>query len=597
MNVYEQDNLGVEVHYLKATPLAASEPPLTPFQPGTTVLPKGSVHVEGGKPLPCDIRLDRDLAIALRDGTVIYGDVYRPTGDEQVPVILVWTPYGKSGGWWNKNMYPTTFGVDPKDLSGLQAFEAPDPAYWCDHGYAIAVVDVRGTGRSGGDLLVWGSAGGRDVYDTVEWLAEQEWCSGKVGMNGNSQLAIMQWFGAAERPPHLAAIAPWEALSDMYRDNAVRGGIPDMDFHNRDILAFLYGENRFEDAAAMLEDYPLMNGYWADKRARIEQIDVPAYVVASWTNSLHTRGTLAAFRGIASTDKWLRVSNELEWVDIADPDNVADLNRFFDRYLKDIDNGWEDTPRVRLSVLDPGGTDQVGRPENEWPLARQEWRTLHLDAADGTLSDKPPTQEAIARYQGNDSTSSVTFTLSFDEDTEITGHLNLHLWVEAEAAEDMDLFAAVYKTDSDGNRLYHYEVRGEEARAAVRAMAEGSHMPAGITYSGPNGRLRVSHRAKDPERSTPAEPYLTHAEEQLLTPGECVPVELALWPTSLLVHPGEHLVVEIAGHPVGDIALPPLPGGNPDIRTRNKGAHLIRTGGTYDSHLLLPVVPPADVHH
>jgi predicted acyl esterase len=593
MDVHQQDNLGVEIIYRPANPLDAPGALVPPLQPGTTVLPKGSVHAEGGMPLPCDIRLDRDLAVPLRDGTVLYGDVYRPTGDEQVPVILVLTPYGKFEGWWNKNMYATNFGVPPGDLSGLQVFESVDPAYWCDHGYAVAVVDSRGTARSQGDMLWWGRAGGRDVYDVVEWLAEQAWSSGKVAMSGNSQLAILQYFGAAERPPHLAAIAPWEGVLDMYREDLSRGGIPDTKFHSKDVVATLYGENRFEDPAAMLAEHPLMNAYWAEKRARLEQIDVPAYIVVDFAHPIHAHGTLQVFREISSCDKWLRVSNEFEWIDIADRDNIADLRRFFDRFLKGLDNGWEDTPRVRLSVLDPGGTDQVGRPENEWPLARQDWRTLYLDPAQGALSEQLPEQEAVARYQGDDPTSSVTFILPFDEDTEITGYLNLHLWVEAETAEDMDLFAAVYKTDSQGRRLHHVAVRSPEFRAAILSLETDGRLPAGFGYEGPSGRLRVSHRALDPERSTPSEPYLTHTEEQLLAPGECVPVELALWPTSLLVHAGERLVVEIAGHPVGNVSVPPLPGPDQDVATRNKGVHLIRTGGAYDSHLLLPVIPPA----
>jgi predicted acyl esterase len=70
-----------------------------------------------------------------------------------------------------------------------------------------------------------------------------------------------------------------------------------------------------------------------------------------------------------------------------------------------------------------------------------------------------------------------------------------------------------------------------------------------------------------------------------------VPVELSLWPTSMLLHAGERVVVEIAGHPVGPLAFQTLPGGHLTIPTRNRGKHRIRTGGRYDSHLLLPVVP------
>ncbi|MEU3788023.1 CocE/NonD family hydrolase [Streptomyces sp900129855] len=591
MDVHKQDDLGVEVIFRPANPLDTPGALVPPLQPGSTVLPKGSVHTDGGMPLPCDIRLDRDLAITLRDGTLIYGDVYRPTGHGEVPVILIWTPYGKFEGWWNKNMYATNFGVPAEDLSGLQAFEALDPAYWCHHGYAIAVVDVRGSQHSGGDMLWWGRAGGRDIYDTIEWLAAQDWCTGKVAMSGNSQLGILQLFAAAEQPPHLAAIAPWEGLSDMYRDDLNRGGIPDTKFHREDVVATLYGQNRFEDPAAMLGRYPLMNAYWADKRARLDQIHVPAYIVASWAHPLHSRGTLAAFREISSTDKWLRVSNELEWVDIADRDNIADMRRFFDHFLKGADNGWETTPRVRLSVVDPGGTDVVNRPETEWPLARQEWRTLYLDPADGALSDRPLPQESMARYQSDDPNSSVKFALAFDEDTEVTGYLNVHLWVEAEESDDLDLFAALYKTDAEGNRLHHIEVRSPEMRAVIAGLETDGRLPAGFGYEGPSGKLRVSRRALAPERSTPSEPYLAHTEEQLIKPGQCVPVELAIWPTSLIVHAGERLVLEIAGHPVGNVSVPPLPGPDQNVATRNKGAHLIRTGGAYDSHLLLPVVP------
>ena len=78
--------------------------------------------------------------------------------------------------------------------------------------------------------MLWDRQEGRDCYDVVEWLTEQEWCSGKVGMSGTSYLAVAQWFTAAEQPPHLAAINPWEGVSDVYRDLVMRGGIPDTGF-------------------------------------------------------------------------------------------------------------------------------------------------------------------------------------------------------------------------------------------------------------------------------------------------------------------------------------------------------------------------------
>ena len=162
--------------------------------------------------LPCDIIVERDVEVPMRDGVKIYIDVYRPQGDAKVPAIIAWSPYGKKGGFQTLDQLPMRAGVPVKILSDLQAWEAPDPAYWCDQGYAVVNVDARGAYMSEGDIHFWGSQEGRDGHDTIEWLASRDWCNGKVGLTGNSWLAIVQWFIAATRPPHLAAIAPWEGF-------------------------------------------------------------------------------------------------------------------------------------------------------------------------------------------------------------------------------------------------------------------------------------------------------------------------------------------------------------------------------------------------
>jgi len=147
--------------------------------------------------------------VRLRDGVTIYVDVFRPVGAEKVPVIIAWSPYGKSEG-----TAPSVTGIfdliglDNGVVSGLAKFEGPDPAYWCAQGYAVCNPDARGVGESDGDSVVWDRQEGQDCHDLIEWLAEQDWCTGKVAMSGTSYLAVSQWFTAAERPPHLAAINP-----------------------------------------------------------------------------------------------------------------------------------------------------------------------------------------------------------------------------------------------------------------------------------------------------------------------------------------------------------------------------------------------------
>ncbi|MFF2486170.1 CocE/NonD family hydrolase [Microbacterium sp. NPDC058062] len=574
-----------------ANPLDVSQPPIPPREPQTRVLAAGSVHGDGAFPLPCDIIMHADADIPTRSG-LLRADIFRPVTDETVPAIVAYTPYGKRGGRWSQLRNATMVGVPAGDLSFLQAFEAPDPGYWCDQGYAIVVVDAAGTGHSEGDEYFVGSASARNVYDVIEWLAEQSWCSGKVGMGGSSYLGMIQWATAAEKPPHLAAIAPWEGTSDPYRELMVRGGIPDGGFWQRSIQDFVVGQSRTENMRAGVELHPFFDEYWQDKRARFEEITIPAYVLASWTSPIHTRGTLQAFRELGSSEKWLRVHDNQEWIELVDKNSVEDLRRFFDRYLKGIPNGWEDTPRVRLSVLDPGGSDEVGRPEQEWPLERQQWYRLWLDASSHALLSELPSEESVASYRSDDAHDSVTFSVTADEDLEITGYLNLHVWVEADTADDLDLFVALYKESVDGRRLHHIVVRDPSLRRWIESQEVDGKMPATWSYTGPLGRLRVSHRELDALGSTPSEPALAHRSEARIAPGTCVPVEIGLWPTAMKVNAGERLVIEVAGHPVGPLGgSNSLPGGDIDVPTRNRGLHRIRTGGGYDSHLLLPLIP------
>jgi uncharacterized protein len=107
-------------------------------------------------------------------------------------------------------MFPNRFGIRRSVVSGLQSREGNDPANWCAHGYAVVQVDARGAFDSEGDIQYLGSAEGRDGHDAVEAIAALAWCSGKVGLAGNSWLAMSQWRTASEQPPHLAAIALWE---------------------------------------------------------------------------------------------------------------------------------------------------------------------------------------------------------------------------------------------------------------------------------------------------------------------------------------------------------------------------------------------------
>jgi hypothetical protein len=568
ISIREQPIYGVPesmpVRFQKTPPTEQSAYP--GFAPGTTVHKAGSVLLEGRHPLPVDVREDRDVAVTLRDGTTIYVDVFRPTSDGPVPAILAWSPYGKRGGKLNLDLFghPTRMDVPIEWEDGLNKFEGVNPSYWVSHGYAVVNSDSRGVFRSEGDLQFFGAQDALDEYDTIEWIAEQSWSTGKVALTGNSFLAIAQWFVAALRPPHLVAIAPWEGSSDIYRDSALRGGIPDVNFSAVALAAFT-GGGFTEDMPGQALTHPLYDQYWASKSAALEEIEVPAYIVGSWTNLLHSRGTFDAWRRISSAQKWLRVHNTHEWNDLYNPVNVEDLRRFLDHIVKGVDNGWEATPSVRLTVLDPGHDDLLNRAESSFPLARGQFVKMHLDAADGTLGALPDSSASVTYLPDAEG---VVFRHTFQTDTEITGYGKVRLWLSAEDADDLDVFVTLSKIGA----------KGEDLRARVVT---------GSVHNGLNGQLRASLREVDEERSTPAEPFHTFRTVQKLAPGEIVKLDIGLWPYSIRFHPGETLQLRVNG--VGTHVRPEFSTLPPDP-TINTGRHILHTGGEYDSHVLLPIV-------
>ena len=509
-----------------------------------------------------NIICEQDVPVTLRDGTVIYTDIYRPDVPYKIPVIISWSPYGKRPGEGMSEWQ--VMGVPPGTISEMSKFESPDPGYWCHKGYAIANVDPRGVGHSEGDIHLFGTQDSEDGYDFIEWIAKQHWCSGRVGMGGNSAVAMTQCRIAAQQPPSLCCIAPWEATVDIYRESIYEGGIPALSF-NEFIVASLTGPNLIDDQVANARQYPLMNAYWEDKIPDFKKITIPTYACASYSH-FHLHGSFDFFRKIKSKKKWMRAHREQEWPDLYNPANIADLTLFFDRYLKNIHNGWEMTPRYRIEVMDAFDCDyQTNRAENEFPLKRTEYKKLYLNAEDMSLNEEPVAVTSKASYDS--ATEALNFDIKFEEDTEITGYMSLRLWVEAEAHDEMDLFITIKKLDEEGNWLPTY-ILGEP-------------------HPGTWGKLRVSHRALDQKASKHFEPVLSHLKEEKLSAGEIVPVDIAIVPSSKIWHKGQQLRLEIAGRYIREGWFEPL-----SWETDNKGNHIVHTGGAYESFLQIPVIPP-----
>jgi predicted acyl esterase len=509
--------------------------------------------------------IECDVAVPMRDGIKIYINLYRPETEGKYPIIIGWGPYGKQG---RSGIYAKlgNTGLHDEDFNQYTAFEAADPVYWSRNGYIIINADPRGSWKSEGDLTFMSPQEAEDCYDLIEWAGTQSWSNGKVGMTGVSYLAWTQW--------KVAALNPWEGVSDFYRELAFHGGIPETRFGTTWMTAVCFSTTRVEDYLEMGKRYPLFDDYWASKNADLSKITEPALVVASWTDhGMHNRGTLEGFKKIASKDKWLIVHGRKKWWHFYKEENVEKQRQFFNRFLKGIDNHVKDWPKVTLEIREKYYVGN-SRTENEWPLTRTQYTKLFLNAGDGKISEAPFKKESQVRYNVNnihDKTQNARFEFEFDDKTEVTGYMELKLWVAANSSDDMDLFVAIEKIDRAGY--------------LVPFPFFGNHDDGPVAL----GWLRVSHRELDEEKSTPYQPVHTHQGEIKLEQGEIVPAKIEIWPSSTLFERGEKLRVVVQGSDI--YWYPNERPTNGHTATVNKGEHVIYTGGKYDSHLLVPVIP------
>ena len=196
------DGIDTPVIFRKGRPSAQS-----PDYPGinerTYVLPQGSHQREDGMALQADIVVEQDVPVTLRDGTVIRCDVYRPNKAGKFPAIMGWSPYGKRGSCFDNDHFnhPNRMDVPAAWEDGMNKFEAPNPSYWVAHDYVVLAPDSRGIYASEGDYHAWGVQDPSDEYDVIEWAAAQAWSNGKIGLSGNSMLAMSQWFNHRTLPP------------------------------------------------------------------------------------------------------------------------------------------------------------------------------------------------------------------------------------------------------------------------------------------------------------------------------------------------------------------------------------------------------------
>jgi predicted acyl esterase len=563
--------------------------------------------------------LDKDVAVPMRDGANLRANVFRPADEKaasgKFPVLMTLGPYGKDVhlSQFMPEAWEALQRRHPEILEASSCkylvFETPDPEMWAPEGYVVVKVDSRGSGKSPGKLDVNSPAEFRDFHDAIEWAAAQSWSSGKVGLLGISYYAAGQWMIAAGRPPHLAAILPWQGTYDFYRDRTRQGGILGSGFlkrwWNRSVLRNQHGNpdtpltdlstgerNTGPESLAPAElaanrvDYienllarPLNGAWYEERSARLDRIEIPALVVANWGGlGLHLRGTILGYLGIASREKWLKVQSGSYFLTFLQPQSVALQRKFFDRYLKNIDNGWEKEPKVEVAVRAADDTVKRVVRDRQWPLKGTNWTRFYLDASGLMLTVSAPDKARSASYAAIG--AGLTFTTApLERELEFAGPIKAKLWVSS-STSNMDLFATLRAFDRQGKEVTFL--------SAVEPKAPVSQ-----------GWLRVSQRKLDPVRSTEWQPWHTHDQAQKLKPGEIYEVDVEIWPASLALPAGFRLALTLQGKDFerpGETGVQKGSGWflHDDPRDRPPesfgGTHTVYSGGGQGSYLLLPAI-------
>ena len=569
------------------------------------------------------MRITWHQPIPMDDALVLRADVYRPLEEALCPVILTYGIYAK--GLAYQDGYPLQWekmvADHPEILVGssnkYQNWETTDPERWIPHGYAVVRVDSRGAGWSPGFMDPGCPKEIDDLYQCIEWAGTQPWSNGKVGMLGISYYASNQWRVAGMHPPHLAAIIPWEGQNDRYRDSGYHGGIL-CQFQKRwarhQVVNVQYGRgdkakknpntgesvagpitlsdaelaknrvNAFEE----LKKHPFDDEWHRSRSADLTLVRTPLLTCANWGGQgIHPRGNFNGF--IETPDdkhKWLEVHGDSHWSMFSSGYGLDLQKNFFDYFLKGIDNGWNQQPRVQLNIRHPGERF-VLRHEHEWPLARTRWTKLYLDPGGMALTSVPVADERTLEYDALG--SGVTFrTPPLDSETEITGPMAARLFISASTA-DTDLFVIVRVFDPHGQELTFMGSTDPNTPIA-------------------NGWLRASHRRLDLQKSKPYRPYHPHDRSEPLTPGQVYECEVEIVTSCIVVPAGWRVALTIRGKDYeyegelsefgkkfhyGTRGTGGMTHSDADDRPAAVfgGRVTLHAGGARESYLLLPVIP------
>ncbi len=515
---------------------------------------------------PHQVVIERNLLIPMSDGAHLAADLYRPAGDGPFPAVFSYYPYHKD------------------DMIGSMCER--QLRYFAEHGYAGLLIDFRGLGSSDGIVHEAMDRGeGRDGAEAVEWIAEQAWCDGNVGMFGMSYGGITSFKTAAEQPPHLKAIVPLMGCTDIYLDYLYPGGclnslgafgawgswmlamnLMPPTLNDPEGRWYRVWQERLANGRPYVFpwlDHPEHDDYWESRAVDPERIKTPAFLIAGWRD-IFPEPMVRAYEGITAPKKlwvgpWMHSLPELSPFEAIE--YLPEMLRWWNRWLRDDDNGIAEEPPVTICVQ---GQRNTWRNERKWPIPRakavkyflgpRRSLTTAAGATEGAelyhgrqsvgvaagLWDPTGLGIGLPFDQSSDDLASLAFTSpALAVDTEISGSPEATIRVAIEAGDAVNLVAKLCDVAPDGHSSL-------------------------ITTGWLNTNHRNSHReAEPPPRGHPYD------------------FRIQLWATSYLVPRGHRLRLSIA---CADFPrLWPTPS-NPTIRLLH--------GGRRGSSVKVPVVPP-----
>ncbi len=536
------------------------------------------------------VTYERELRIPLSDGISLHCAITRPSAPGRYPVLLGVHAYSMADQFTD---------LMPEGMSHKRGhMEAGDSVFFARRGYAHAVVNIRGTGKSEG---VFGNLDQRsiaDIAEVVEWLASQPWSSGRVGMTGVSYFSIVSQRVAALAPPSLRCIWAPYGWNDAYRDRYYHGGILSYGFMRgwlRNVAGMQMGEARLAamrspDMRGVIDELradpeiasvpflseclaapetgtnPLMveilahqfeGPFWRERSTDFSGgVDVPATLGGCWgIYGLHLPG---AFRGF---ENWRGPKRMLigppVYLDRPVYQYQYDQLRWFDHWLKDNDTGILDEPSVQTFIDNSGEwTDS-----DSWPLEQTRFTPFHLHDG-GLLSEREPFRGSdVTRFEDAPGARGEArfVTPPMVETTEICGPIALRLYAST-TDQELLIFASLIEIAPDG---------------AERLLTRGW--------------LRGSQRRTDPARSRPWQPWHTHNGREPLVPEEVTQFDVEIRPYGILLKPGYRLALRLKS---ADDEAP-----QHDLQWIAQG-HLNRPVAStvtihhsleYPSHLLLPI--------